>query len=296
MKITITDLKILCKFSLASGNAVIPFISFLYLGEDNVFSLKSFSLLSGSLFMAMASQAFNQVIEWKQDKLMTRTCNRPIPIQRLTRLQGGLIGFAFYAASNVLMYNYLPTNALAINNLIFFSYLGIYTTLKTRSPMNTLIGAVIGALPVVLGAACVSNDSLYNLGMWGNFGFMFSWQINHFYGIYWKYQKDYLRAGFKMVNDSAVASRHMKMCLAINGLSWFGTASQHSQPELKFISCISGLLSLYFWNYRAIKLFEVDPSKNANYLKKASYNFLLVYYSIILMDIGIKRYQKQQNH
>jgi protoheme IX farnesyltransferase len=56
------------------------------------------------LTQAMASQAFNQVIEWKRDKVMTRTCNRPIPIERITRLQGGLIGGLFFITSNVLMY------------------------------------------------------------------------------------------------------------------------------------------------------------------------------------------------
>lgn len=72
MKITITDLKNLCKFSLASGNAVIPFISFMYLGDDNLVSLKSFSVFSGSLFMVFSCIIMNRL--W-QVKLLIRLLN-----------------------------------------------------------------------------------------------------------------------------------------------------------------------------------------------------------------------------
>jgi protoheme IX farnesyltransferase len=64
-----------------------------------------------------------------------------------------------------------------------------------------------------------------------------------------------------MVNDHLIASKHMKWCLLLNGLSWFGSASQF-EPELKIVGSISGLLSLYFWNYKSIKRFELDPIAN----------------------------------
>ena len=67
-----------------------------------------------------------------------------------------------------------------------------------------------------------------------------------------------------MVNDHVIASKHMKLCLLLNGVSWLGSASQF-EPELKIVGGISGLLSLYFWNYKSIKRFELDPIANVSY-------------------------------
>lgn len=90
----------------------------------------------------------------------------------------------------------MSPKALIISNIIYFSYIKIYTPLKQVTSMNTLIGSVIGSLSVFLGAASVPGADIFSVSTISNFLFMFSWQINHFYGIYWKYKSDYEKSDF----------------------------------------------------------------------------------------------------
>ena len=154
-------------------------------------------LLLGTGMVAGGASAFNQVIERELDALMRRTRTRPLPGQRLQPLEGLLFGSAITLAGVLLIIasSNLLAGAVALATLV--TYVAIYTPLKKRSSFGTVIGAIPGALPPIIGWAAVAGE--LSAKAWVLFGIMFLWQLPHFLAIAWMYREDYARAGFPML-------------------------------------------------------------------------------------------------
>jgi len=154
-------------------------------------------LLLGTGLVAGGASAFNQVIEREPDALMRRTRTRPLPGQRLQPLEGLLFGSAITLAGVLLIVasSNLLAGAVALATLV--TYVAIYTPLKRRTSFGTVIGAIPGALPPVIGWAAVAGE--LPLKAWILFGIVFLWQLPHFLAIAWMYRDDYARAGFPML-------------------------------------------------------------------------------------------------
>ena len=160
-------------------------------------SLSILGLLVGTGLVAGGASAFNQVLERDLDALMRRTRTRPLPDQRIQPAEGVLFGAAMTiagaltlaAASNVL------AAAVALTTLV--TYVGVYTPLKRRTSFATVIGAIPGALPPIIGWAAATGE--LPARAWTLFGIMFLWQLPHFLSIAWMYRDDYARAGFPML-------------------------------------------------------------------------------------------------
>jgi heme o synthase len=154
-------------------------------------------LLLGTGLVAGGASAFNQVIERELDALMRRTRTRPLPGQRLQPLEGLLFGSAITLAGVLLIVasSNLLAGAVALSTLV--TYVAIYTPLKKRTSFGTVIGAIPGALPPIIGWAAVAGE--LPVKAWVLFGIMFLWQLPHFLAIAWLYREDYARAGFPML-------------------------------------------------------------------------------------------------
>jgi len=155
------------------------------------------STLFGTLLVAGGASAFNQVVERQADAAMRRTRTRPLPDGRLQPAEAfvfaGLISvigcIILWAGANLL------TATIALTTLVI--YAAVYTPLKRLTSFSTVIGAIPGALPPMIGWAAV-RDSL-SQGAWVLFGIVFLWQLPHFLAIAWMYREDYARAGFPML-------------------------------------------------------------------------------------------------
>jgi protoheme IX farnesyltransferase len=153
--------------------------------------------VAGTALVAGGASAFNQVMERKPDSLMKRTRLRPLPDGRLQVRESlvfatlmSVAGLAILAAGvNVL------SAVVALTTLL--TYAVIYTPLKRRSSFSTVIGAIPGALPPVIGWTAASGQ--LSRGAWVLFGIVFLWQLPHFLAIAWIYRDDYERAGFPML-------------------------------------------------------------------------------------------------
>lgn len=165
-------------------------------GAPNVALL--FTTMFGVSLVAGGTSALNQLIERERDKLMDRTRNRPLPSGRMqptTALMFGLgtiIGGTLLVAWGV---NLLAAGLTLATSVI---YLCIYTPLKTRTTANTLVGAVPGALPPVIGWAAATGT--VNLWAFVLFAILFVWQLPHFWSIAWLYREDYRKGGMKMLS------------------------------------------------------------------------------------------------
>jgi protoheme IX farnesyltransferase len=155
------------------------------------------ALLGSSLAVASAN-AFNMVWEREGDRLMARTRTRPLAAGRLGVVSSSVFAGVLGLASMLVLgfgTNWL-TAALAAFALI--SYVLIYTPLKRRTPLATVVGAVPGALPPLIGWAA-AGGVLTTPAPWSLFFLMFLWQLPHFLAIAWIYREDYLRAGLPML-------------------------------------------------------------------------------------------------
>ena len=154
-------------------------------------------LLLGTGLVAGGASAFNQVIERDVDALMRRTRTRPIPDQRLQPMEGLLFGAAVTLVGLLMIA--AATNLLAAGVALatLLSYVAVYTPLKRRSSFGTVIGAIPGALPPIIGWAAA--EGALPPQAWALFGIMFLWQLPHFLAIAWMYREDYARAGFPML-------------------------------------------------------------------------------------------------
>ena len=151
----------------------------------------------GTALVAGGAAAFNQVWERETDALMKRTRTRPVPGGRLSATAG--LVFAGVTSTAGIIELAVAVNPLCagVAALTLLTYVLIYTPLKRRSPLSTLIGAIPGALPPVIGwTAATESLSLAPLVL---FGIMFLWQMPHFLAIAWLYRDEYAAAGIPLL-------------------------------------------------------------------------------------------------
>lgn len=153
--------------------------------------------LVGTALTAAGASALNMVIEWEADSRMRRTEKRPIPSGRLSVLQSLFFG-SFLCLSGALylwfLVNPLTSMLSAITALL---YLFAYTPLKKRTSLCTIVGAIPGAIPPMMGWTAVRNS--LDFQAWWLFTILFLWQLPHFLSIAWLYREDYERGGFPML-------------------------------------------------------------------------------------------------
>jgi protoheme IX farnesyltransferase len=139
----------------------------------------------------------NQAMESHVDRLMERTRHRPLPAGRwrmstaiIFGVSLGIIGIAWLALTCTAMSAYLAAATVLI-------YLVLYTPLKRKTSLCTIVGAVSGAIPPVIGWTAARPT--LDLGAWVLFGILFTWQMPHFLAIAWMYRDEYASAGFVML-------------------------------------------------------------------------------------------------
>jgi heme o synthase len=158
-----------------------------------------FHAVLGTALAAASAAALNQWWERRLDALMERTKIRPIPAGRMRARDGliiglvlGLAGIGYLAVAANLLTAFLATGTIAL-------YIFAYTPMKRISTANTLIGAVAGALPPMIGWSAARGE--LDLGAWSLFAILFFWQMPHFFALAWMFRTDYARAGFQMVSS-----------------------------------------------------------------------------------------------
>jgi protoheme IX farnesyltransferase len=153
--------------------------------------------LAGTALSAAGASALNQWIERDLDALMPRTASRPLPARRMHPSDALLFGLLCCASGVALLA--LLANALTalLSFLTIVVYALAYTPMKRLSELNTLVGAVPGALPPLLGWTAATGHA--SLGGWILFLILWFWQMPHFLGIAWMYKDQYALAGFKMI-------------------------------------------------------------------------------------------------
>ncbi len=161
--------------------------------------------LVGTMLVAASSSAWNQWIERERDGAMARTANRPLPSGRISGAAVLLFGLVTLVAGiayfNVTV-GWLPS-CWAI--MTWIVYVGVYTPMKARSSWNTSVGAIAGALPILIGWTAVGAPVNWRLA--AMLLILFFWQFPHFIAIAWIYRNQYEKAGFQMITVTDPSGR-----------------------------------------------------------------------------------------
>ena len=189
-----------------------------YLGAPNSVDVMAlFHAVFGTALAAAGAAALNQWWERQLDGLMHRTRTRPIPAGRMLPRDALILGGLLSAAG--VIYLTIACNLLSalLAAATIAIYIFAYTPLKRISTTNTLVGAVPGALPPMIGWAAARGS--VGLPAWSLFAIMFCWQMPHFFAIAWIYREDYLRGGFRMLSgldlDGARSGRQSVLFAAL---------------------------------------------------------------------------------
>lgn len=156
------------------------------------------STCMGTALVASGAAAINQVHERDLDRLMKRTKERPVAGGRMGPREGLTIAAILSLTGLVILYLAGSPMAALVALATLVSYVWIYTPLKRYTSLATVVGAVPGALPPLIGWAA-AGGSLATAAPWSLFLLMFLWQLPHFLAIAWLYREDYARAGLPML-------------------------------------------------------------------------------------------------
>jgi len=258
-----------------------------YLGSDGkIVWINLIWMLTGTTFSAGGASVLNQYLERDQDKIMNRTCDRPIPlgiISPYNALVFGIITVIIGTSILVVKINLL-TGFLSL--LTAFMYVLVYTPMKRITWLNTSIGSVPGALPPIGGWAAATNS--IDSGAWILFAILYLWQHPHFFAIAWMCKNDYEKAGFKMLPviepDGKRTVRqilwHLSLLFPISLL-----------PVLigmnGYIYLYGSLIITLYYFLSAFPMLKNKSHKNASQILKASVLYLPALLIIIIIDKGI---------
>ena len=192
--------------------------------------------LVGTALVAAGTNALNQYVERDLDAKMHRTRMRPLPAGRITPRAALVFSSAIAILGTIYLGIAVNWLTAALGAFTLTSYIFVYTPLKRVSTICTLIGAIPGAIPPLMGWTAATNE--LGLGGWIAFGILFLWQLPHFMAISWMYREDYARGGFAMLSvrdnaGAAVARQAIYYTLALLAVS-----------VLPFVFGMSGVLYL----------------------------------------------------
>jgi protoheme IX farnesyltransferase len=154
--------------------------------------------LLGTALSAAGASALNQWLERDLDALMPRTSDRPLPARRMHPSDAMLFGLLCSGCGVAILFFFANLLTAILAGVTILIYAAFYTPLKRFTELNTLIGAVPGALPPLLGWTAATDHM--SLGGWILFLILWFWQMPHFLAIAWLYRDQYAAAGFKMLS------------------------------------------------------------------------------------------------
>jgi protoheme IX farnesyltransferase len=189
------------------GLVVVTAATGFYLAAPGAVDLSLFlHLVLGTVLVAGGTNALNQVAERDTDALMRRTARRPLPTGRLSTPTAAAFAWTLGVAGIAYLAAFVNPLTAGIAAATLLSYVFLYTPLKRRTSLNTLVGCVPGALPIVGGWTAAGGS--IGIEAWVLFWILFLWQLPHFFALAWMYRDDYARAGLRMLSVGDVDGRH----------------------------------------------------------------------------------------
>jgi protoheme IX farnesyltransferase len=240
-------------------------------------------LALGGFLVTAAANTLNQVFEREYDRLMPRTANRPVATGRLSVSKAVLWAGLMALAGITLLTLFNPLAGFA-GTLSLISYAFVYTPMKRITPLAVVVGAVPGALPLIIGG--VAYEGFISPMALMLFTLQFLWQFPHFWAVAWVADDDYKKAGFQLlpspggVKDGSVGLLSLVFCalLMVNSAIAYGMGLT-GLPALLALQALNG-----FFGWRCWQLYRHQSQAAARRQMFASFLHLPLALIIILMD------------
>jgi protoheme IX farnesyltransferase len=239
--------------------------------------------VAGTLLVASGTGTLNQVLERHFDALMRRTASRPVAAGRIAPWHALVFGVVLATAGTLELASAVNRLSSVLAFATMASYLLVYTPLKRKTPLCTLMGAIPGAAPPLIGWAGATGA--LSAEAWLLYGMIFLWQFPHFMAIAWMYREDYRRAGYRVVPQDQpivpfVLCQAMIPLLVLVPLSvtpvFFGRAG--------LLYLVTALVLGAGFIYRADRLAVHQSNAMARRLLVASIVYLPLIFAVLVLD------------
>lgn len=250
---------------------------------DADFALGLTHTILGTALVACGSMVFNQVMERDVDARMPRTCRRPLPEGRVGVAEAAVFGTILCVLGLVHLAIFVNVLTAGLAALTVFTYVALYTPLKMVTTLCTLVGAVSGAIPPMMGFTAAAGE--LTVDAWVLFGILFTWQIPHFLAIAWLYRDDYARGGQKMLpvvdpSGAATSRQIVSFSLALLLVSLMPTVTGMTAGAYFSMALLLGLGFIVF----ALLLSVSRDRRSARQLFLASVIYLPVLLGMMVVD------------
>lgn len=280
LRAKIRDYSLLFKLRLSLTVVFSAAISYILAADLHFSAPGLFMIILGGFLITASANALNEIIEKDYDKLMVRTQKRPLPADRMSTVEAVLMAGLLGVAGILILALYFNYLAAVLGAVSLFSYAFIYTPLKRYTNLSVLVGAIPGALPIVIGWVAFTGEispELYAL-----FAIQVMWQFPHFWSIAWLSHDDYSNAGFRMLPSYEGKGRSSAAQILL--FSIFLLPVSLAPVSLGYFSWIYGsvaiLLGLMMIR-QALKLYRSCETKDARKLMFAS----LLYLPVLLLSM-----------
>jgi protoheme IX farnesyltransferase len=205
--------------------------------------------LLGTVLVASGAGTLNQLIERKFDAQMRRTSRRPIAAGRIEPIHALVFGILLSLVGCTYLALVVRPAASLLAVLTLVCYLFLYTPLKRRTPMCTLVGAFPGAMPVLIGYVAVAGK--LDSPAWLLYAILFLWQFPHFMAVAWMYREDYERAGYMVLRQGIekatfMAWQSLLPSVALLSVTVAPLVLRHAGPAVTGGTLLLSLSFLYF--------------------------------------------------
>jgi len=237
----------------------------------------------GTTLSAAAAATWNQLIERKRDAKMPRTKDRPIPSGRISILHAFVVGVLLtYSGLSTLAFGANPA-AAGVSLCTILLYVFVYTPLKPRTTFNTFIGAIVGALPPLLGWTAAVGT--LTGGAWIMASILFFWQIPHFLALAWRYKDEYEHGGFTMLPSLDPSGELTGRVSVITALCLVPLCLLFTSEGVttQFFAVSGSLLSLWF-TYVSFKFWRNPNNATAMKMFLASITYLPLLFVCMLIS------------
>ena len=253
-----------------------------YLGSRGPFHFAGLiNTLTGTLMVASGTATLNQWMERVWDAQMRRTADRPLPSGRLTPRAAFIFGLLLSAFGG--LYLALTVNALGaiLATATLVSYLWVYTPLKRKTALCTMLGAIPGAMPTLIGWAGASGQ--IDRHAMGLFAVLFLWQFPHFLAIALMYRDDYARAGYRMLPRFDLDSTFTRGEILVFTIALMVTTMLPLMGQARPIYEVGMALTGSIFLYHALQLMKSASKALASRLVHASVIYLPVVLAIMMI-------------
>ncbi|QDU87416.1 Protoheme IX farnesyltransferase 2 [Pirellulimonas nuda] len=225
----------------------------------------------GAGLVAGSANALNMWIEQPYDAQMRRTRRRPLPAGRLAASEVMTFSAVTLVAGTVLLALFVNTATTVIGVACWLTYVALYTPMKRRTAWNTTVGAVSGALPILMG--WTAGGGALDLTAWALVGVLFFWQYPHFMAIAWMYREDYIEVGYKMTTTVDPTGWHAGLQAVFGSIALWGVSILPAvSHEAVYVSIVSVLALVMLWP--SIQFCRAPSDPAAKRLLRASLVYL----------------------